>query len=152
MAYRAPAGTAYQDDFYAWTQEQGARLRAGAVTGIDRENLAEEMESLGRTQFAGLVSALREVLATMLTVDHRSSPHSRRDAIDIAMHRNHVSDELHDSPSLKNRLCDAVGRAYRCARLEAADTTGLALRHFPEACPYTYQDIMDRPFAIDLEF
>ncbi|TXN05742.1 DUF29 domain-containing protein [Methylobacterium sp. WL64] len=151
MAHRAPVGTAYQDDFYAWTQDRRALLRAGAVTGLDRETLAQEIECLGRIQFAGLMGVLRGVLATVLTVDDGSSAHSRRDAIDIARHRNHVSDELRDSPSLKNRLGDAVGRAYRSPRLEAADTTGLALRHFPEACPYTYQDIMDRPFAIDPE-
>ncbi|SFM40221.1 DUF29 domain-containing protein [Methylobacterium pseudosasicola] len=149
MACRAPAGTAYRDDFYAWTQEQVGRLRVGDITGLDRANLAEEIESLGRTQFASLVRALENILANMLTIDHRAGSQNRRKAIEIAMHRKHVSDELHDSPSLKNRLGDAVERAYRCARLEAADTTGLALRHFPEACPYTYQDIMDRPFAID---
>ena len=41
-----PAGTAYEDDFYTWTQEQGARLRAGDLKALDRENL-EEIESLG---------------------------------------------------------------------------------------------------------
>ena len=144
-------GTAYQDDFYIWTQEQGARLRAGDVAGLDCPNLADEIESLGRTQFGSLVDALRGLLVTMLTIDRRPGLQNRCEAIEIAMHRNHVSDELQDSPSLRNRLSDAVERAYRSARLEAADATGLALRHFPEACPYTYQDIMDRPFAIDPE-
>ena len=57
----ASAGTAYADDFYTWTQEQGTHLRAGDVSRLDRENLAEEIESLGRIPFASLVNALRVV-------------------------------------------------------------------------------------------
>ena len=147
----AQADTAYTDDFYTWTLEQGARLRAGDLSGLDRENLAEEIESLGKSQFASLVSALRVVLLHMLKIDHQPSKRTRSWAISIASHRAHATDELDDSPSLKGRLGDAIERAYRRARLEAAKETGLPLKRFPEACPYTYQDILDRPFAIDPE-
>ena len=36
----------YDDDFYAWTQQQAAAVRAGNWDEIDRENLAEEIEDL----------------------------------------------------------------------------------------------------------
>ncbi|MCJ2143002.1 DUF29 domain-containing protein [Methylobacterium sp. E-066] len=147
----APAGTAYEDDFYTWTQEQGARLRAGDLSGLDRENLAEEIESLGKSQFASLVSALRVVLLHMLKIDHQPAKRTRSWAISIASHRVHAVDELDESPGLKVRLSEAIEKAYRRARLEAAKETGLPLKRFPETCPYTYQDIMDRPFAIDPE-
>ncbi|MCJ2062457.1 DUF29 domain-containing protein [Methylobacterium sp. J-088] len=147
----APAGTAYADDFYTWTQEQGARLRAGDVSEFDRENLAEEIESLGRSQFASLVSALRVVLLHMLKVDHQPSKRTRSWLISVATHRIHIADELDDSPGLKSRLVEAIGKAYRLARLAAAQEMGLAVGSFPETCPYTYQDITDRPFAIDPE-
>ena len=43
----------YQTDYYAWTKEQAAALRAMAVARVnstlDLENLAEEVESLGRS-------------------------------------------------------------------------------------------------------
>lgn len=145
------AGTAYAEDFYTWTQEQSARLRSGDLSGLDRENLAEEIESLGKSQFASLVSALRVVLLHMLKVDYQPSKRTRSWSISIATHRLHVAEELSESPGLKSRLVEAIGKAYRLARLEAAQETGLAVKCFPEACPYTYQDIMDRPFAIDPE-
>ena len=40
---------AYDDDFFAWTQEQARLLRKGELTDVDAENLAEEIESMGRS-------------------------------------------------------------------------------------------------------
>ncbi|MCJ2041836.1 DUF29 domain-containing protein [Methylobacterium sp. E-025] len=145
----AETGTAYADDFYAWTQEQGARLRAGDLTGLDRENLAEEIESLGRSQFSSLVGAWRIVLLHMLKWDHQPSRRTRSWVISIATHRVAAADELADSPGLKSRRVEAMERAYRRARLEAADETGLPLKTFPETCPYTHDEMLTRPFAID---
>ena len=146
-----PAGTAYADDFYTWTQEQGVRLRAGDVSGLDLENIAEEIESLGRSQFSAFASALRVVLLHMLKVDHQASRQTRGWAVSIATHRVHAAEELKDSPGLKSRIQEAIERAYKVARLEASRETRLPLKRFPESCPYAYEQIMDRPFAIDPE-
>jgi Domain of unknown function DUF29 len=37
----------YDQDFYAWTQATTALIRAGKWHDLDREALAEEVESLG---------------------------------------------------------------------------------------------------------
>ncbi|WP_375454467.1 DUF29 domain-containing protein [uncultured Methylobacterium sp.] len=145
----ADAGAAYADDFYTWTQEQGARLRAGDLTALDLENLAEEIESLGRSQFSSLVSAWRVILLHMLKFDYQPSRRTRGWVISIASHREAAADELKDSPGLKRRQREAMERAYRRARLEAAKETGLPLKTFPEACPYTSDEMLTRPFAID---
>lgn len=141
--------TAYADDFYTWTQEQGARLRAGDLDGLDLENLAEEIESLGKSQFASLVSALRIVLLHMLKFDHQPERRTRSWALSIATHRDQAVEELEESPGLKSRLDEAMTKAYRRARLEASGETGLPLKQFPETCPYSLDEIMNRPFAID---
>ncbi len=145
----APVGTHYEQDFYTWTQEQGARLRAGDLAGLDRENLAEEIESLGRSQFDSLVSALRIVLLHMLKWDHQPARRTRSWAISIATYRADAADELKDSPGLKSRLDEALDRAYRRARLEASKETRLPLKRFAEDCPYTLEEVLNRPFAID---
>ena len=145
----ASAGTAYTDDFYTWTQEQGARLRAGDVSGLDRENLADEIESLGRSQFASLVSALRVVLLHMLKIDCDTIGQRRSWAIAIILNRRLAADEIEESPGLRRRLSEAIRRAYRDARLQAADEIGLSVDRIPESCPYTDGDILDRPFPID---
>jgi hypothetical protein len=38
----------YKRDFYAWTQEQAAKLRAGRLAELDISHLAEELESMGK--------------------------------------------------------------------------------------------------------
>ncbi|RZK93669.1 MAG: DUF29 domain-containing protein, partial [Methylobacterium sp.] len=73
----AETGTAYADDFYTWTQEQSARLRAGDLTALDLQNLAEEIESLGKSEFNSLVSAWRVLLLHMLAFDHQPARRTR---------------------------------------------------------------------------
>src|SRR5262249_24097832 len=46
-----PAAADYENDFYSWSLEQARLLREGQWAQIDRENVAEEIESLGREQF-----------------------------------------------------------------------------------------------------
>lgn len=52
----APSGASelarYDRDVYTWSREQADMIRAGKWTQIDRENVAEEIESLGPTTFS----------------------------------------------------------------------------------------------------
>lgn len=57
---KARTGKRYETAFFLWTQEQAAALRAGQLDALDRDNLAEEVESLGRKD--------RRKLETRLTV------------------------------------------------------------------------------------
>ena len=45
----------YETDFYAWANEQAALLRAGDVAAADLAHIAEEIESMGRTERRELV-------------------------------------------------------------------------------------------------
>jgi hypothetical protein len=56
----------YETDFYAWTQDQAARLRADRPNSVDWEHLAEEIEDLGKVGFRTVLSQLRNLLAHML--------------------------------------------------------------------------------------
>jgi hypothetical protein len=40
----------YNQDFYAWANEQAGLLRAGKLAEADIEHIAEEIESLGKTE------------------------------------------------------------------------------------------------------
>ena len=40
----------YDDDAYGWAFEQAALLRAGRWSDLDIEHLADEIESVGRTE------------------------------------------------------------------------------------------------------
>ncbi len=148
-AVQTRPGIAYEDDFYSWTQEQGARLRSGDFSGLDLANLAEEIESLGRSEFNSLVGAWRVILLHMLKFDHQPGKSTRSWAISIATQRDEAAFILKDNPGLKGRLDQALERAYRGARLGASKETRLPLNRFPEACPYSLDEIRSRPFPVD---
>lgn len=136
----------YEADFYSWSQEQGRLVREGRWSEVDRENVAEEIESLGREQFNKLESAIRVILIHMLKWDHQPERRSRSWAGSIDTQRLELEDVLADNPGLKPRIGEAVARAYRKARSEAATQTGLEKVVFPEACPYSPGEITSRPF------
>ena len=48
----------HDNDFYAWSLEQAALLRAGRVGEADLATIAEEIESMGKTEKRELVSRL----------------------------------------------------------------------------------------------
>ena len=54
-------GPDYDDDFYAWTQHQAEVLREMPVADnrFDRENVAEEIETLGRSERDAVRSHVR---------------------------------------------------------------------------------------------
>ena len=49
----------YERDFYAWTQQQATLLRSGKFSEIDVENVAEELESMGRSDKREIDSRLQ---------------------------------------------------------------------------------------------
>lgn len=140
------AKASYGADFYTWTMEQAALLRAGRLGELDLANLAEEIETLGRSEFSALASAYRVILIHMLKWDHQPEKRTRAWATSIETQRVHVDEELQDSPGLKPRIGEAIERAYRRARIEAASQMRRPKAALPEECPYTVPEIMERPF------
>ena len=49
----------YDEDLYQWTMDQARALRDRATTALDYDNLAEEIESLGRSDKREIESRLR---------------------------------------------------------------------------------------------
>jgi len=141
-----PVRADYAGDFYSWLMEQARAVREGRWGAVDRENLAEEIESLGREQFNKLESALRVLLLHFLKWDHQPDRRSRSWALSIEAQRLELENVLTDNPGLKSQIAEAIERGYRRARIEAAKETGLEKTAFPEACPYSFEDITSRAF------
>jgi len=62
-------GPDYDDDFYAWTQHQAEVLRSMPCDDnrFDRENVAEEIEDLGRSYRDAARSQVKRILITIDT-------------------------------------------------------------------------------------
>ncbi len=139
----------YERDFYAWANEQAALLRAGKLSSADIENIAEEIESMGRTEKRELVSRLTVVLLHLLKWRFQPSKRGSSWETSITVRRNRLADHLEDNPSLKSQIASALAKAYRDAALEAADETGLAKATFPVACPWSFEQITGANFWPD---
>jgi predicted DNA-binding ribbon-helix-helix protein len=142
-----PLRAEYERDFYSWLMEQARYLRDGRFDALDRDNLAEEIESLGREQFNKLVSALRVLILHILKWDHQASLRSRSWGLSIEEQRLEIADVLADNPGLKPRIDEAIARAYRRARIEAARETGLDETEFAAKCPYSFDDLTSRRYS-----
>jgi hypothetical protein len=61
----------YDRDFFLWTQEQAAALRAVRKSNLplDWDNLAEEIESLGKSDRRQLKSQIRRILRHLLKLE-----------------------------------------------------------------------------------
>jgi hypothetical protein len=144
-----PGRATYEGDLYAWALEQAALVRAERIAEVDRENVAEELEALARSQFDKFVSFLQLVILHILKWDHQPERRTRSWWLSIALHRDHARAVLGQNPSFKSRIEEATEIAYRRARLEASRQTKLPLSAFPEACPYSFAQIFDRVFPSD---
>ena len=139
----------YNHDFYAWAIEQAALIRAGRLAEADIENIAEEIESMGRGEKRELVSRLTMLLTHLLK--WRAQPGLRGGSWHLTMleQRGHLAEHLKDNPSLKSTFPEAFERAYRFALLAAQRETGLAKDAFPAACPWTSEQVLAEDFLPD---
>jgi uncharacterized protein DUF29 len=136
---------AYDDDFFAWTQEQARLLRAGELSQVDRENAAEEIEDMGRSVRNELRSRLAVLVMHLLKWQHQPLLRSRSWSSTVREQRRDIADLLDESPSLRSTLAD-FSRVYARARNKAASETGFAESTFPSACPYTPEQILSEDF------
>jgi hypothetical protein len=142
----APAGELYERDFYTWALRQAELVRGGRLAELDLENVAEELESLGKEQAHKLESSFRVLLLHLLKWRYQPSRRSRGWRGSIVRERTNVERVLEGNPGLKPRCAELFAAAYRGARKEAAAETGLSIARFPEASPFTISEALDEEF------
>ena len=140
------ASDTYERDFYAWTTEQAALLRAGRLSEADVENIAEEIESMGRSERRELVNRLAVLLARLLKWQAQPALRGNSWRLTIVEQRARLAEHLKDNPSLKSALPDAFATAYRFALLVAQRETGLPEDAFPAVCPWASDWVMAESF------
>jgi Domain of unknown function DUF29 len=136
----------YDNDFYAWTQTQAAALRAKDWAALDLENVAEEIESLGRSDRRAIRSQLERLLQHFLKWAYQPQGRgsSWRGSIEQARHE--IAELIAESPSLHDYPAQRLSDAYRYARRQAAHETGLPLATFPETCPWSLEQLQHEDF------
>lgn len=136
----------YDRDFYAWANEQAGLLRAGKLSEADLEHIAEEIESMGKSEKRELVNRLSVLLMHLLKWQFQPSTRGTSWRLTIEEQRDRLADHLADNPSLKSTLDASIASSYRLAILGAARETGLDRTVFPSTCPWSFDQMMDEGF------
>ena len=136
----------YEEDFYAWTVEQARLLRSGELSSIDVANIAEEIESLGRSDKRAIESRLTVLLMHLLKWQIQSKMRSQSWSGTILEQRRRIEKLLRESPSLRASVNEALAEAYSDAREAASNETGLPETNFPIECPFTMEQVLSRSF------
>ena len=141
-----PEGSLYDRDFYAWANEQAALLRAGKLSQADIEHIAEEIESMGRTEKRELISRLKLLVMHLLKWQFQPVARSISWQLTVKEQRREVARHLADNPSLKARLGETMSDAYGDAIIAAARETSLPEEVFPADCPWSFDEMMNPEF------
>jgi hypothetical protein len=141
-----PNSGLYDQDFYAWANEQAALLRSGQLSAADIEHIAEEIESMGRSEKRELVSRLEVLLLHLLKWQFQPIRRGSSWERTILEQRIRLESHMAENPSLKAKLAEAITEAYRLAIIGASDETALPKATFPTVCPWPFEQIMNEAF------
>lgn len=136
----------YDRDFHAWTNEQAALLRSGRLAAADIEHIAEEIESMGRSEQQQLENRLAVLLLHLLKWRHQPNLRGNSWRLTIKEQRNRIERHLRRNPSLKAMLDETIADAYSDAMIGAERETGLAEDSFPAICPWPFERIAAQDF------
>jgi len=117
--------TLYDEDILLWSEQQAevirklGRSRRDLPNELDVENVAEEIESVGRSEFASVKSLLRQILMHLikLMVEPDAAPVRHWRAEIVAFHTEMLD---HYAPSMRQRI--DIDDLWRFARQQLRDT------------------------------
>jgi hypothetical protein len=142
---KRPRADLYESDFYAWSLEQAALLRAQRFGDLDLEHLIEEIEDLGASLRRSVGSRVRTIIEHLLKLQYSSAVDPRPGWYDtILAQRDDLLDEL--TATLRRPLASEMPSHFERARRRAAISLRkhgetAAADSLPEACPYTLDQI-----------
>ena len=146
MGSQAGARDEYDGDFYAWTMKTSGLLREGRVGEVDLEQIAEEIEDMGRSNRRALSSYLKVLMLHLLKWRYQPTHKGISWRLSITNVRDEIADLLKDSPSLRANLEQLVANRYAAARKRASLETGLPVDSFPNKCPFLLEQLLDEDY------
>jgi hypothetical protein len=143
-----PDGPRYDDDFYAWTQYQARVLREMPVPDnrFDRDNVAEEIEDLGKSERNAVRSEVRRILEHFVKLAHSPAGDPRNGWMASVLNARAELDQR-VTATLRRDIESELPRLYRLARKQAELSLiehgeNKVSRIIPAECPYTLDQIL----------
>jgi hypothetical protein len=139
----------YDTDTAAWAREQAALLRRmgngeRVNDQVDWNNVAEEIEDVVHRYEERIEGALVTLIIHLLKWRYQPAMQSNAWRGVIVAERYRIAKLTQRQPSLAGYPAAVLAEEYPEARARAEAETGL--RDFPEACPWTIEQVLDHSF------
>ncbi len=136
----------HADDWSNWLEDQARLLRQRNFNAVDADNLAEELDSLARSDQRAMKSQILRLLIHLLkwTSQPRKRGKSWKSSISLA--RDEIEAILGENPSFENRYLAAVQQEHPRARRAAAQQMSIELDELPAECPFSVDELRDPDF------
>jgi len=135
----------YDEDIVLWSERQADALRRRAANEIDWENVAEEIEAVGRSEINATLSQIDNILRHRLyLLGWPNSPSVRKWQVELREFHRQLRRYL--TPSMKGEpkfsdatVAQACGAAvdYCLVHMDTEPASPL-----PEVCPWSLSDIL----------
>ena len=136
----------YDEDLYTWSLEQANLLKEHKFDQIDLEHIIEEIEDMSKSEKRALQSFLETLLMHLLKWQYQPAYQGRSWKFTIIEQRKRIESHLQENPGLKSKLLELTEKAYMYAVTGAVRETGLAIKVFPQKCPWSYEQFTNEDF------
>ena len=128
----------YETDYYQWTLEQVEALRERNLDKLDWENIIEEIESLGRSDYNAVSSLLMRQIEHRPKIDYTPLEECyKKWQVEIQAFKIGIKRQI--SPSMKPKLKKDLEEIYQDAVSLVTLEYGINL---PDQCPYTLDELL----------
>jgi Domain of unknown function DUF29 len=139
----------YEDDIYAWSQHQAAVLRRMAETpaalpnDLDIGNVAEEIETLGRSELHGVERHLMRMLEHVIKAVSSPTAYPATTWMEeVAREQGEAADGYR--PSMRQNLdIEAIWRKAQRLAGVGLRAHGEQIAPLPENCPFALEEMLD---------
>lgn len=152
----------YEKDYNLWIEKQKQFLLNKDFENLDIENLIEELEDMGSSDYKALESYLNILLLHLLKIDYQKSVLKDPWIENTVVHlwktsvnnsRRGALKKLKKQPSLKSKIDEALVEAYEDAKEGAieelneyirTDSYKLNDKSFPDTCQWKIEDLLTK--------
>jgi NAD-specific glutamate dehydrogenase len=134
----------YEIDGHLWLEETIKILKENRLYDLDLENLIEELESLSKRDKNRVSSFLEQIIRHFLLLQYWTIERQRNEnhwRAEIQGFRTQLRKYL--TTNLHNYLADELNIIYQDALQYVQEKTGFSV-DFPEECPYTLEQLLDK--------
>jgi hypothetical protein len=134
-------------DFLLWIEGQRALLRNKQFDQLDLDTLIGELDAMGGNVRRELKSRLETLMMNLLKCQFQPEPKSRAWLAAVREQRSEIERILEQSPSLGSVIAEYADHVYKPAFERAGAETGIPRAAFPQANPYTKEQLLDPDFV-----